>query len=418
MNTYDVAIVGSGIVGATAALALAKKTKLKIAILEANPISFDWNAAHHDHRVSAISLASKNIFKNLQVWESIKQKRISPYTHMQVWDASDKTVIDFDCKDVNEPVLGYIIEDSVMRTSVLSALRECSNVEFVSPYQLASISQDTAVILRSTVCDEGTSQGLHGDSSSQTALIRMTKLLIGADGANSLVRDLSDIQLKTWDYDHTAIVTSVQTELPHKQTARQQFLSTGPLAFLPLKESHQSSIVWSTSHAHAKELLALNDEAFCEALAAAFDNKLGKIHHAQKRYHFPLRMRHAKNYVQPRIALIGDAAHTIHPLAGQGVNMGLLDAVCLVDVLAEAIKKNRDFSSFATLRRYERWRKSDNLALLAGVEAIKYLFSTKAAPIKSLRNMGLHLTNRSALIKNFFANYALGKRKDLPEIVL
>jgi 2-octaprenylphenol hydroxylase len=401
---YDVVIVGSGIVGATTALALARQSQLKIALLEAGSFPTEWRSDTHDHRVSAISLASKNIFQNLKVWESIVQKRISPYTHMHVWDSDEHAEIQFAAADVNENALGFIIEDAVMRASVLEELKRYQNVEFIFSQKLKSIHRPPAATEIELTLEAGAHEKV------------MTKLLIAADGANSLVRDLAGIELTAWDYEHTALVAAVQTELPHQRTARQRFIATGPLAFLPLEDANTCSIVWSTSHEHAKELLALSGEEFCLVLQKAFKHKLGVIKAVDKRYAFPLRMRHAKNYVQSNLALIGDAAHTIHPLAGQGVNLGLLDAVCLAEVILDAAKKNRDFSSHATLRRYERWRKSDNLTMLAGVEVLKRLFASDYASVQSMRHMGLTLTNRTQAIKNFFANYALGFRGDLPGI--
>ncbi|MHB1946534.1 MAG: UbiH/UbiF/VisC/COQ6 family ubiquinone biosynthesis hydroxylase [Gammaproteobacteria bacterium] len=400
MSHYDIIIIGSGIVGATAALALAKTTSLKIALIDAQQISNEWQPDRHDHRVSAISQASRQIFQNLNVWKKILAKRISAYQDMRVWEGSGNSKIDFNCADVNVSQLGFIIEDSVIRISLYESLREQNNMDLLFPIQLLSLQNQPKQVELRTADNQ----------------IFTTKLLIAADGANSWVRDQVNIQLKTWDYEHTAIVATVKTAQAHQATAWQRFLSTGPLAFLPLHDAHTSSIVWSTTPAHAQELLQLDDTNFKTALAAGFAHKLGEITQVSKRYHFPLQMRHAKNYVQNRIALIGDAAHTIHPLAGQGVNMGLLDAACLAEVIVEANAKQRDFSSLSTLRRYERWRKGDNLAMLAGVEVLKKLFMSDKQPIITLRDFGVNLTNKTAFLKDFFINHALGKRGDLPKL--
>jgi 2-octaprenylphenol hydroxylase len=243
-----------------------------------------------------------------------------------------------------------------------------------------------------------------------------TQCLIAADGAESWVRQQVGIQLKTWAYQHTAIVTTVQTELPHAATARQRFLATGPLAFLPLSDPYRSSIVWSVTPEYAEKLMALSVAEFDVALATAFAHQLGAVQMITERHAFPLRMRHAQQYVRPRIALLGDAAHTIHPLAGQGVNMGLLDAATLAEVMITACRKQRDFASLATLRRYERWRKGDTLAMLAAIEALKHLFASELPPVQCLRNVGLNLTNRLPWLKQFLTDYALGKRGDLPSM--
>lgn len=402
MSHYDIIIVGSGIVGAVAALALSKNASLKIAVLESQPISFSWQPTHYDHRVSAISLTSQRILHNLNVWQTIEKKRIAPYTHMHVWDESGSGKIHFDCQKVHETVLGYIVEDSVMRTSLLSMLSQIKTIDLISPVQLISLQKNIENLELIT----------------QDGKIFSTKLLIAADGANSWVRLQANIALKNNDYEQTAIVATVKTALSHQHTAWQRFLTTGPLAFLPLQEENACSIVWSATHSYAKELLTFSDEQFAEKLTIASEKKLGDIVHVSKRYHFPLRMRHAKNYVVERIALIGDAAHTIHPLAGQGVNLGLLDAAALVEVIMTAINKKRDFASAQTLRRYERWRKSDNLAMLLCVDALKKLFIQQTPFVKNMRNVGLNLTDRFNVIKNILTNYALGNRDDLPELAL
>ena len=218
------------------------------------------------------------------------------------------------------------------------------------------------------------------------------------------------------DYEQSAIITTVKTVLPHASIARQCFLKTGPLAFLPLKNAHQSSIVWSTTHDHGKELMAFSDQEFAEKLSEAFSYSLGAVTEVSKRYIFPLRMRHVKNYVRERLALVGDAAHTIHPLAGQGVNLGLLDAVALVDVIVTAQEKNRNFASLDTLRRYERARKGDTVAMLAMVDFLNQLFVSDKKFFKSMRYLGMGLTNQIPFLKNFFTRYALGERDDLPTL--
>jgi 2-octaprenylphenol hydroxylase len=400
MSSYDVVIVGGGLVGATLALMLAQKTSLSIALIDAMALSTDWHPEKMEPRVSAISLASQRIFQHLQVWDAICTKRVSPYHKMHVWDASGNGVLGFDCESLNISALGHIIEDNVMRSSLIEKLHLYQNVKIFSPLTLLSLVEKTD-------CVE-----IHSDDGS----LLQAKLLIAADGGQSWVREQVGIDVKTWAYAHTAIVTTVKTALPHQFTAWQRFLPTGPLAFLPLADEHLCSIVWSTSEAEAERLQALDAVSFQQELSVAFDNQLGDVSAPFARFSFPLNMRHAKQYVKPRLALVGDAAHTIHPLAGQGVNLGLLDAAALLDVITEALAKKRDFASFATLRRYERQRKSDNLAMLAFVEAIKAIFGSQAKPLQALRNAGLNLTNQMRLINHFFANYAVGNRNDLPTI--
>jgi 2-octaprenylphenol hydroxylase len=400
MSQYDVIIVGAGIVGATAALALAKKTSLRIALLDSKNIACGWQENQTEGRVSAITLASQRIFQRLQVWDAISAKRVSPYKKMRVWDAHGDGEVEFDCAKLNTAALGYIIEDTVLRDSLLEALETKKNIHVLAPVELLS--------LRENNFGRELTTAHHG--------VLQAKLIIAADGANSWLRDAAGIRLKTRAYEHDAIVATVKTTEPHAQTARQRFLASGPLAFLPLSNACESSIVWSATSELARELLACDDENFRKRLASASGNELGEIEAVTRRQSFSLQMRHADQYVKSGLALIGDAAHTLHPLAGQGVNLGLLDAVALVDVIASAHAKQRDYASFANLRRYERWRKGDNTAMLAFVALIKNLFASDLKPVKLLRNTGLNLTNKTDFVKNFLAEYAAGNRNDLPEL--
>lgn len=399
MPRYDVVIVGGGIVGMTAALALAQQTSFKIAVVEAKEEAAVWQKDHYGSRVSAVSLASKRIFQALGVWDAILAKRVSPYTKMSVWDASGKGGIQFDCRDVRESTLGYIIEDQVMRDSLQQQLIASSSIDFLCPLKLTSL--------------EKTEDSIELQSEKE---ILTANLVIAADGAHSWVREKAAFSINEKSYNHVALVTRVQTELPNQATAWQRFLTTGPLAFLPLSHANECSIVWSTSPAEAQHLLSLSPEDFCAALGAAFDYRLGRVQHCYERFSFPLNYRHASQYVQEGIALIGDAAHTIHPLAGQGVNLGLLDAATLAEVIADAARKQRDYASFAILRRYERWRKSENALMLQGVGWVKQLFASEKQTLQRLRNTGLNLVNQITPLKNLFASYALGNHSNLPQI--
>ncbi len=391
-------IVGSGVVGASLALAIAKQTSLTVAVVEAKENSYVWQAGNdYEARVSAISHASKHILEHLGVWQATQSKRIATYTKMRVWDAAG--VVAFDAAEIGESNLGYIIEDHVIRSSLIEKYSDYENIDYVCPLKITELKETEESITLMT--DEG----------------RLLKagLLIAADGADSWLRTARNIDIQSYDYQHTAIVATVHTSLPHQNTAWQRFLPEGPLAFLPLKDAHASSIVWSALPDYADQLMQLNDDDFRYELAKQFEHTLGEVTHVSSRYAFALRMRHAKTYVQNRFALIGDAAHTIHPLIGQGVNLGLLDAAALAEVIIDAYDKNRDYTSYATLRRYERWRKTDTLAMLGIAELLKQLYASSNTAVKCMRSIGVNVTNQIPQLKQFFMHYALGKRTDLPK---
>jgi len=397
-NHYDVIIVGGGMVGACMAATLAH-TSLSIALVESRVFDDNWSPEHYDTRVSAISRASQNIFTAVGAWEHMQAERVSPYSAMHVWDACGKGEIHFDCADIGEASLGHIIENRVILKGLLHALHNQPNVVLHCPASPRELTQHPKHV--SLYLDNGD--------------VLQGKLLIGADGANSWVRIRAGISTRDFDYQQQAVVTTVRTERYHEDTAWQRFLPNGPLAFLPLPDGY-SSIVWSTGTEHAQQLLAMNDEEFKHALQQGIDNRLGEIISLDQRAAFPLKSRHANEYVKPRMALIGDAAHTIHPLAGQGVNLGFADAASLAEVIIDALTSNKDIGQATVLRRYERWRKGSNLAMLSAMSGFKHLFGNELPVVTQIRNLGLSLTNRSTPVKNLFIRYAMGLKGDLPKL--
>ena len=339
-------------------------------------------------RVSAITPASKTILANLDLW----QTDISAFTKMHVWTPQG-SYLDFSSAAMGLPALGYIVQNHLIQASLYHSLKNVPNIAFITG-ELHSIN-----ILSGSVT-------INTDSD-----VYNTLLLVGADGANSIVRKLSNIELVEKDYQHNAIIATVKTELPHQQTAWQCFLPTGPLAFLPLVEAHTTSIVWSTSPLEAERLLQLPDEMFNTELAKAFNYRLGNIIEVSQRLSLSLRRRHAKQYVTGHVALMGDAAHTIHPLAGQGLNLGILDADCLAKTILNAYQQKRKINSMATLRKYERARKADTLLMFSVVDSLKNLFDISAKPIKLIRNAGMSLVNNLEPIKKFLIKQAIGVRE-------
>jgi len=398
MWDYDVVIAGGGMVGSALACALGK-AGLSVALVESREPCRSWPPEQLDLRVSALTRASQRILENLGVWERMRRLRVSPYREMRVWDATGIGSIHFDSADIGEPDLGHIVENRVTQLALWERLEQLDSVARLCPAAVAGLEhgrQGPRVILE--------------NGQEITASV-----LVGADGVNSRVRGLAGIQVRGWGYDQDAVVATVLPERHHRATAWQRFMPTGPLAFLPIDDG-RCSIVWSTSPEHARRLLALEPDAFCEALGGAADYALGKILETGPRASFPLRLQHAVHYVQPGLALVGDAAHAIHPLAGQGVNLGFLDAATLAEVLVEARRAGRELGSYGTLRRYERTRKGDNLLMLAAMDSFKRLFGNQLAPLRLLRNLGLRLTDSAAPVKRLIMHRALGMVGEQPRL--
>ena len=394
--TYDVLIVGGGITGLTLACALAQKSSLTIGILDTKKPVLSWSLAQYHHRVSAITLASQQIFCSLNVWQQIKNKRVSSFNQVEVYDANH-VKMEFNSREISEGNLGFIIENNVLQDALLENIAEYSHIHLHAPEILTKIKTLPDKIELSTA--EKTFSA---------------KLAIAADGAQSWLRQQTGIAVDTHRYDEIAIVATVQTEWSHQKMARQIFLETGPLAFLPLCDEHLCSIVWSLPTDIANTFMTLDDEAFAKKLTETMG--LGAIKKVAPRYLFPLSRQKADHYIQERIALIGDAAHVVHPLAGQGVNMGLLDAASLAEVILDAHQTNRDFSSRHHLRRYERWRRADNFALFSAIDMFKTIFANKKKSMQSLRGLGMKMINQRNEIKNLFTRHATGRRNDLPKL--
>jgi 2-octaprenylphenol hydroxylase len=395
---YDIVVIGGGMVGAALACAAASRD-LRIAVIDGQPPQRVWPEGQVDLRVSALSRASQRILERLGAWPRIVALGASPYREMVVWDAIGGAEIRFDSADLGEPDLGHIVENRVTRLALWEQLEQADNVTLHCPASVEMLAIDEAA---------GTIRVSDGH------LLR-ARLVVGADGRESLVRETLGIAVSSRDYDQQAIVANVEVGHWHRETAWQRFLPTGPLAFLPLADG-RCSIVWSAEERRAGELLSLDDAAFRAELEDAFQQRLGPILSAGPRAAFPLRMQHAAEYVRPRAALIGDAAHTVHPLAGQGVNLGFLDAAALIDALDHALARKRDIGTLATLRRYERARRGDNAAMLTAMDLFKHVFSNRLPPLVAGRNLGLAAANRITPIKHLFMRQALGLGDDLPTL--
>ncbi|MDR7025486.1 2-octaprenyl-3-methyl-6-methoxy-1,4-benzoquinol hydroxylase [Pseudomonas peli] len=399
----DLIIVGAGMVGSALALAL-QDQGLEILLVDGSPLSvkpFDPQAAF-EPRVSALSVASQRILERLGVWEGIAARRVCPYGEMQVWDGSGTGQIHFSAASVHAESLGHIVENRVVQDALLERLHD-SSIGLLPSARLEQLRRS----------GEGWLLSLNDGRELRAPLV------IAADGANSAVRRLAGCATREWDYLHHAIVTSVRCAKPHQATAWQRFTDDGPLAFLPLAGpagEHWCSIVWSVTPTEAERLMALDDAGFRRALGFAFEHRLGEVLQADPRLCIPLRQRHAKRYVEDGLALIGDAAHSIHPLAGQGVNLGFLDVAVLAEVLLHAMQRGERLSDVKVLSRYERRRMPHNLAMMAAMEGFERLFQADPLPVRWLRNSGLNWVDDLPEAKALFVRQALGLSGDLPEL--
>lgn len=398
---FDVVVVGGAMAGAaTAALLTATPAtaELRVALVEPRPAAPPADGAPIDLRVSALSRASQTLLERTGAWPMVRP-RAAAYERMVVWeermDPAGPDALAFDAAELGEPDLGHIAENQ----SVQSALTDRA---------LASGVVLLRTELSSLECSGDAIRVTLKDGRSLAA-----GLLIGADGSESGVRRQCGITTRGWDYDQHAVVAHLQPECVHASTAWQRFLDTGPLALLPLADG-RVSLVWSTLPAMADELKHCDDQAFAERVTAASAAVLGFLVPTTRRASFPLRLLHARRYAAERVALLGDAAHTVHPLAGQGINLAFLDAAALVDVLGHALAAGDDPGELAVLRRYERWRKAEALPVIALLDGLKRLFSG-GNPLQSrLRRDALSLAQAARPLKRVLMQRAQGLAGEIP----
>ena len=395
MITTDIVIIGGGCVGLTAALGLADKG-LKVTVIDA--AEAEVTLTEPELRVSAISAASEQIFRNLSVWQELDADRFTPYKTMKVWDKHSFGRIHFDPEQIAEHRLGHIIENNNIRNALIKVAKTNANIQLqFSTTVLAIHNTDEQVLL--TLKDG-------------TPLV--AKLCVAADGANSWVRRQLNTPIRFSDYDHHAMVATVKTEEPHNNCARQVFLPEGPLALLPLSDEHTCSIVWSATPEFSGSLQQMSDLEFNKAITAATDSELGVIEVQSQRPVFPLTMRYAQKWVEGRVVYMGDAAHTIHPLAGLGMNLGLLDASSLVELIDENSLKAEQLNK--ALTKYQGWRKAEAQNYIAAMSALKELFAGSNPIKKIIRGAGLFVTDNLPLVKDKIIKQATGLAGKLPEL--
>ena len=399
MQTSDVLIAGGGSAGLTLALLLASgdySQQLKITLLEQGQAPEPAPATLL--RVSALNLASQRLLTALGVWQGLTAN--PAYQQMEVWEADSFARINFDATTENQQALGWIVDNQQLCQQLYQKLQQYPQVQCLFGRTIGQISTS----------DEHSLVTLTDGS------VLLAKLLVGADGAESKVRQSLQLPLTFWDYDQHALVALVKTQQPHGQCARQVFLPTGPLALLPLSDPHLCSIVWSTSPQQAAELMAKEDAEFNQALSAATQSVLGVLQVQSPRHKFPLKMRYATKWQQQQVVLVADAAHTIHPLAGQGMNLGLMDVAALAELINQQMAKNLPWASPRMLRQYERWRKAEAQQMIAAMELFKRGFLLQDPVAKLVRAVGMKTTNQLPFLKRKIMAAALGNSGDLPQL--
>ena len=385
MQKFDCIVVGGGMVGAASALSLAK-LGLTVALIEKfQPNTFSSEQAF-DLRVSAISLASQQLLTELNTWPQISRWRCCPYSRLSVWEQQETA---FNAKDINQTHLGHIVENRLIQLALWQQIELMENIELFCPQEVISFEQTNE-----SINVELTDRQLNA------------RLLIAADGAQSKIRQLAKIGVTGWQYGQSAMLMNVNTQLAQQDITWQQYQSTGPVAMLPMP-GRNASLVWY----HQKDVIArlskLSNEQLTQEVSITFPQRLGEVS-VNNKAAFPLTRQHANSYQNHRVLLVGDAAHTINPMAGQGVNLGFKDVVALSSVISDLIRQGEDWSCPEMLKRYEQLRRRDNLLMMSAMDALYAGFSHPAGIVKAARNAVLKATHNLPLIKNKVLSYACG----------
>ena len=393
---FDVVIVGGGMVGAAVACCLGD-SGLSVAVIEAQVSENFTTDQPHDLRVSALSIASRNILETVGAWQGVVSRRFCPFKRMRVWETAGDTT--FNSDDIRYPELGYIVENRITQLALLERLAGFDNIKLLMPQTISKINyngHDSELVLAD-------------------GAVLLAKLLVAADGGASRVRQSVGLGVTSWDYNQHALVIYVETAYPQQDITWQRFVPSGPQAFLPLSGNY-GSLVWYQSPDEVRRLQGLSYADLKAELVAAFPDCLGEIKQILGVASFPLKRQHAQSYVKQGVALVGDAAHMINPLAGQGVNIGLLDAAALAEVLVDAYAKGKNIADLTVLKRYESMRRTENLKMMTLMDVFYKSFSNDILPVKLIRNLGLGLAQRLTPVRNKAMKAAMGLEGRLPRL--
>jgi 2-octaprenyl-6-methoxyphenol hydroxylase len=394
----DVLIVGGGFVGLTLACALADNGLNPVVVENGKPE--DGLAASFDGRASAIALTSRRLLHRIGVWGKLAQEA-APMLDIRVSEGGSRLFLHYDHREVGDEPFGHMLENRVLRRALILRARELPALTLLAPARLAHLDRGAAGVAARLV------NGTRIEA----------PLVVAADGRGSLVREEAGIRVTRWTYRQTAIVTTVEHERPHGFVANEHFLPAGPFAILPLLPETRSSIVWTERSDIAPTIMALDEQGFTRELRRRFGDFLGDVRPVGPRFSYPLSLQYAATATARRLALVGDALHAMHPIAGQGLNMGLRDVAALFDALLEARAAGRDPGSSAVLNRYQRWRRFDNTLMLAMTDGLNRLFSNNIPPLRLARDLGLAAVHRAPPLKRLFMRHAMGTVGDLPQLM-
>jgi len=405
---FDLIIVGGGLVGASLACALAESS-LRIAIIEAFPFKSDDTEYQpaFDARSVALSYTSKQVFAGMGLWSSINQLGVAAIKKIHISDRGHAGITRLDAEDENVDALGYVVETRVIGKALFAALNKQKNITLIAPATLKNfnlLTDHAEVIIEH-----------EGESKKLTA-----QLLVAADGGDSVVRRLSGVRIKQRNYEQSAIIANVATARPHHNQAFERFTDSGPLALLPMAatkdEKNRYSLVWSINSDEQDTMMSWDDETFLLKLKQRFGERAGQFIHVSPRHVYPLNLMRAQEHVRERLAIIGNAAHTLHPVAGQGFNLGLRDVAALSQVITDSLHDKKDIGCLDTLEIYADWRKRDHIQTAMATDSIVRIFSTNFLPLAALRNLGLVIVDLVPPLKKVFARHAMGFVGKLPRL--
>lgn len=401
---FDVAVIGGGLNGLTQAIALARHG-ISVAVIDREDPGRIIEAGF-DGRVSAIALASQRMLDAIGLWRHVREAQ--PMWDIRVSDGDSLLFVHYDHSELGTAPFGYLVENRVIRLAQQAALAECSNLELIAPMTARTIEYGAGSGGAAEI-ELGNGRRIHA------------RLVVGADGRQSAIRREAGIRTLDWSYRQTGIVCTVQHDLPHEGVAQERFLPAGPFAILPMTDDaqgrHRSSLVWTEPTERAAAIMALDDTAFAAEMRQRFGSGYGDCDVVGPRWSYPFSFMLALRYTDHRLALIGDAAHGIHPIAGQGLNLGLRDIATLTEAVVEAQRLGLDIGRSDVLERYERWRRVDNVVLGAVTDGLTRLFSNDVAPLRIARDLGLGLVNRIGPLKKLFMRHAMGDLGRLPRLL-